>query len=80
MYLFYTYLSENNVSFLPNINSVYHVYLIGLIEKIIKCKKNDHEEENNLTRLWQRLINAKSIHFSVSLVSVTNESIILNKL
>ena len=61
-----------------NINSVYHVYLIGLIEKIIKCKKN--EEENNLTRLWQRLINAKSIHFSVSMVNVTNESIILNKL
>ena len=45
-----------------NINAVYHVDLGALMDITVKYNEND---ENNILRIWQRLINVKSIekHF-----------------
>ena len=45
-----------------NVNSVYYVSLEKLIEQTYKYGyKNDHE--NNILRMWQRIMNVKDIYF-----------------
>ena len=43
-----------------NVNSVYYVDLTTLLSKQLACARNIYED--NITRLWQRLVRAKSVY------------------
>ena len=49
-----------------NVNSVYYVDLNKLIDKTLKFEYKNKKDgnNNNITRMWQRLIHAKSIYVS----------------
>ena len=59
-----------------NINSIYHFDLKKLFEQTLKCGDDD---DNVVTRSWQRLVNAKSIGFYTSSNGPNCSNTVLNK-
>lgn len=73
-----------------NINSVYHVNVSKLIVQTTKCQF-ENIDECNITRAWQRIVNARSLYFDLtykykfkvhwdSLLSIGINLMVLNKL
>ena len=59
-----------------NINSIYHFELETIIIHTLKCGDND---DNVVTRAWQRLINVKSINFNAFSRNAICSNTVLNK-
>ena len=57
-----------------NLNCVYFARLDKLMKKTIKYKK---KEDNNVTRMWQRLIHAKSIHIRLNEIYFSQKELML---
>ena len=62
-----------------NVNSVYKLDLEPLVEQTLKCQ---HNEDSTVTRLWQRLIHAKSLRLLRASTDVIEKSspLLVNKL
>ena len=62
-----------------NPNSIYHINLNKLIEEILEWEYNEYDD-NNVTRMWQRLMKAKSLHLETTSHTPEISEFILNKL
>ena len=60
-----------------NINAIHYFDLQKLIEQTLKCGDND--DDNAVTRTWQRLVNAKSVGLYVYSSSPNCSDTVLNR-
>lgn len=60
-----------------NINSIYQIDLTTLVEQTLNYNTND---KNKVARMWQRVVNAKSIHMKSSDYREFRKKLILKKL
>ena len=64
-----------------NKNSLYHVDLTKLIHQTTKCGEKEKDMENNqVVKTWNRIVNAKSVSFSLFEDNATPNGLLLKKL